>query len=100
MNIDKIEITENNISFVILPSEKKVYLEGKYYDITESEIDNLIRIIRTWDSEYVNNDYFDGNRFRINIYYEGKVDCIKGVRGYPDNYEEFTKFVRSIYERR
>lgn len=100
MDIEMIEISENNIGFVIYPKEEKVLIKEKYYHIDQSEIDDFMRIIKAWKHEYINNSYFDGGSFSIAIYHDGKVDKIRGIRDYPDNYAEFSNFVRRIYERR
>lgn len=99
MNIDMIEVIENNIKFVIFPKKEKVLIKGNYYPISKEKIDELIRIIRTWDSEYDTSGYLDGNYFEVNVYYDGKVDRMRGKRGMPNNYEEFANYVRSIYVR-
>ena len=98
MDIDMIEVMENNIKFVIFPKKGKVLIEGNYYPIEEEKINKLIRIISTWDSEYSGLG-LDGNKFEVSIYYEGKVDRMRGMRGMPSNYEEFVNYVRSIYDR-
>ena len=101
MNIDMIEVTENNISFVIMPKQRKVLINDKYYDIEEKKIKEFLDIIRNWNHEYRDNTHMDGNMFSVNIYYNGKVDKISGVRDVPLNYAAFSEFVRSIvYDRR
>ena len=100
MNIDMIEVVENSIKFIIFPKKEKVLISDKYYPIKKEKVEDLIRIIRTWDNEYNDLRHFDGNYFEVNIYYDGKVDKVRGVRGEPANYQEFIDFVRSIYDGR
>lgn len=100
VDIDMIEVRENDINFIIFPKKEQVLIDNNYYPITEKEIGDFVRIIRIWDNQYMDNSYFDGNRFNVNVYYDGKVDKMSGIRGIPSNYEAFTKFVRSIYDRR
>ncbi len=100
MNIDKIEILVNDISFTILPKENKLIKKDKITTISDEEISYLISIIRTWKSNYYNNKYFDGNVFEIKVHSNDKVDIIRGTRNLPENYEEFSKLVRSLYGRR
>lgn len=99
MNIDMIDVIENEIKFVIFPKKEKVLIEGDYYPIERKKIDELIRIICLWDNEYTSQDSLDGNYFEVNVYYDGKVDRMRGRRGIPKNYEEFANYVRSIYDR-
>ena len=53
-----------------------------------------------WDKEYINNSYTDGIMFNVKVYYDGKIDEMKGIRAVPDNYEEFNAYVRKVYDRR
>lgn len=100
MNIDKIDIYNNGISVIIYPKEKKLFKENKKYNITESEILDFLRIIRTWQNKYEDNQKKDGIIFSIKIYYDGKIDEMKGRRALPDNYKEFDAYVKKIYDRR
>ena len=99
MDIDMIEVIENEIKFVIFPKKGKVLIDGNYYPIEEEKIEELISIICLWDSEYTTQGGLDGNYFEVNVYYDGKVDRMRGRRGMPKNYEEFANYVRSIYVR-
>lgn len=100
MNIDKIEVYNNGKSFVMFPKENKVLLLDKFISITEEEIKEFLRIIRTWKNEYINNSYSDGIMFNVKVHYDGKIDEMKGIRDVPDNYEEFNQYVGKIYDRR
>jgi len=100
MNIDKIEILSNNIKLTIIPNENKLIRQGKSTTITNEEIEQLIRIIRYWKSDYYSNKDFDGAITLIKIYYDNKIDTIKIIRKLPDNYDEFNKYVRLLYGRR
>ena len=99
MNIDMIEVIENNIKLFVYPKENKVLIDDHYYPVNYEKIERLISIISTWDSEYNASGYQDGNYFEINIYYDGKIDKICGVRGAPSNYKEFTDWVMDYYDR-
>ena len=100
MNIDKIEVQNNDKEFTIYPKKLSVYIEGKVYYIEQERIEELIRIIRTWKSEYTDNSHTDGISFCVKVHCDGKVDVMKGRRAVPENYEEFNKYVRKIYDRR
>jgi len=99
MNIDMIEIMENEIKFTIFPKKLQVLIHNKYYPIKEEKIKELIRITRTWDNKYTDSGYLDGNRFEISIHCDGEVNRKCGIRGVPNNYQEFDDWVRSIYDR-
>lgn len=98
MNIDRIDITEKNNLIVILPKQNKLIIEERTKDISDEKIEDLIRIIRTWNKEYFNSKLMDGEKFEITIYSDGKEDTIRGIIGLPNNYEEFSKYIRSLYD--
>ena len=100
MNIDKIEVYNNGKSFIIFPRENKVSLLDRTISITDDEIKDFLRIIRTWKNEYIDNSYSDGIMFNVKVFYDGKIDEMKGKRAVPDNYEEFSQYVGMIYDRR
>ena len=100
MNIDKIEVQNNDKEFTIYPKKQSVEIENKIYYIEKESIEELIRIIRVWDNEYIDNSYTDGINFCVKVHYDGKVDVMKGRRAVPDNYEDFNKYVKKIYDRR
>ena len=93
VNVDKIEIYNNEKSFIIYPKENKLLKEENIYYIEEKEIEELIKIIRTWKNNYIDNSYNDGVIFYVRVYYEGK-------RAVPNNYEEFDLYVKRIYDKR
>ncbi len=99
MNIDKIEVSENNISFVIYPKKNVVIINNKEYNIETKTIEDLIKIISIWDHEYYDSSYMDGNTFEV-VVYSNEKDIFRGIRGVPRNYDSFSKLVWSIYDRR
>ena len=100
MKIDMIEVSENNKYFVIYPEKKEVIINGNSCRIETEEVEELIRIIRTWKPMYGDSSYTDGNKFEVVVLSNGKIDVMKGYRDVPDNYESFSDFVRRIYDRR
>ena len=99
MNIDRIDITENDISFTIYPLKNEVLIEGKMYPIEEEKILELLRIVMVWDKEYIDNTYYDGNRYEVRIIEGNNEDVYKGTRNAHANYEEFSRLIREIYDR-
>ena len=99
MNIDKITISNNNDYLEIYPKRHEVLVDDKTLKIEIETIKELIRIIRAWKPEYIDNSFCDGPRFEVKVYREGGVDCFRGVRKVPDNYYEFTELVRRIHGR-
>ena len=100
MSVDKIEISNNNIMLSIYPKTNEKEIDGIKYHIKQEVIEELFRIIRTWDKEYIDNTYSDGNRYEIIIYEGNKREVYRGVRKGPKNYKEFSELIRGIYDRR
>ena len=97
MNIDKIEVSENDISFVLYPKEETILIGEKKYKIDSQLIEKLIRIISVWDNEYYDSSYMDGNIFEVVVYSNNKKTIKRGIRGIPKNYEAFSSLVRGMY---
>ena len=66
--------------------------------ITQTQIDDLIRIIRTWKNEYTNPTIIDSESFLIKINTDEDTEIIKGRGSYPDNYNLLKEWIRGFYE--
>ena len=64
----------------------------------EEQIDDLLRIIRTWSSVYKNKNYLDSESFLIKITDDSRTEIIKGQGDYPDNYQLFKEWISEFYE--
>jgi hypothetical protein len=89
--MNSIEIYINNIgndtNIYIYVKEHKMIINNQEKTITEEKIDELLRIIRTWDNVYENtNSKIDGENFIININTIDGTSIIKGNNNYPENY--------------
>ena len=84
----------NNINIFIDAKNYKLTINNKTKDITEDQLDNLIRIIRTWNSNYPSdNNEIDKETFLIRINTDNEPDVIKGNGTYPDNYLAFKEWI-------
>ena len=61
-------------------------------------IEQLIRTIRTWDSEYYNSKIIDAEEFIIKVKTSDGTDIIKGKGSYPKNYNTFKEIIGELYE--
>ena len=100
--MNSIEIYINNIGnnlIIYIDIEKnKIKINDREKEITEEKLDNLIRIIRTWNNVYENNNSkIDNETFQININTNEGTDRIKGTGGYPENYSEFKDWIGEFY---
>lgn len=96
MDIDKIEIENNDLSFVIFPKKEEVLVEDTTRSIKTEKINELLSIIRGWNNNYYKSG-IDGIRFSIRIYSDNDVEVIRGSRDLPNNYLEFSQFVEDVY---
>jgi len=100
MEIDKIEITDNDIYLIIYPKENSVLINNEKHNISNEEIEKLLNIVMVWNHNYYSNRGLDGIRFSVKIYSDNQVDEYRGLREVPDNYLEFSNLVRGLYDKR
>lgn len=85
------------LEMVIDVSNGSIKVNDEFKKIDVSLIEELIRIIRTWDNEYNNDSLIDSESFMIKISDNNKVDIIKGKGKYPKNYNTFKRLLGDIY---
>lgn len=95
--MNSIEINIENIGNIINIKidiiKKKIIINNIEKDITEDKIDGLLRIIRTWDNNYQNNNLIDGESFEIRINTTNETEIIKGNGSYPDDYQLLKEWI-------
>lgn len=90
----------NNIYILIDIKNNKITINNKQTTIDEEQINNLLRIIRTWKSNYQNNHkIIDSEKFEIKIDTQEGTDIIIGNGKYPENYFEFKEWIGELYDR-
>ena len=89
----------NNLKLYIDTKKNKITINETEKEITIEKIDELIRIIRTWDNIYKDNNHqIDRETFLININTNEGIECIKGEGGYPENYSMLKEWLGEYYE--
>ena len=87
----------NNTNIYINVKQHKITINNIEKHITEEKIDELLRIIRTWDSVYENdNNIIDAESFLININTEDGTYTIKGKGSYPKDYILFKEWIGEL----
>ena len=76
---------------------KIIILNNKQKEITDEKINELLRIIRTWENSYQSNNIIDGEEFLIKINTDNKTEIIKGKGKYPENYNLLKSWIGDIY---
>ena len=104
--MNSIEITINNlneeknimIDIMIDIINNKIKINNQIHNITKEQIDDLLRIIRTWSPVYKNKNDLDSESFLIKITDDSRTEIIKGQGDYPDNYQLFKEWISEFYE--
>jgi len=88
----------NNVEAIIDVKNFKIVINGKEKNISKSNIDELIRIIRTWKSDYgTGGNNIDDENFYVKINLDNGFDVIKGSGNYPENYLIFKEWLWEFY---
>lgn len=93
-----IENITSNLEIYIDISKKIITINNKEKQITIEKIDDLIRIIRTWNNEYINPKIIDAESFLIKINTDEGIEIIKGHGDYPNNYNLLKEWISDLYE--
>lgn len=93
-----IDSKTENIDIYIDVVKETIIINNKEQKITEEKIDDLIRIIRTWDNVYNNSNVIDSETFFIKINANQGTEIIKGNGEYPDNYILLKEWISGFNE--
>ena len=93
-----IENITNKIEIYIDVLKETIIINNKEKDITKEKIADLVRIIRTWNSEYTNPKIIDSESFLIKINTPEGTEIIKGSGDYPNNYLSLKEWISDLYE--
>jgi len=93
-----IDSKTENIDIYIDVVKETIIINNKEQKITEEKIDDLIRIIRTWDNVYNNSNVIDSESFFIKINTNDGTEIIKGNGEYPDNYILLKEWISGFNE--
>lgn len=83
---------------LIIPSKNICIINNKKYTIQNEIIDNIIKIISLWNTEYGTKQGIDLEEFQITIATTNKIDKIHGKGIYPNNYKQLLDIIGNIYE--
>lgn len=99
MNSIQIDIKSygNHINIYIDTKKNIIRINDIEKELKEEKIDNLIKIIRLWKSNYHNSKIIDGESFLIKIVTDEGIDIIKGQGEYPHNYVLLKDWISEIY---
>lgn len=87
-----------NVDIYIDVVKQIIIVNNKEQKITEEQIDDLVRIIRTWDNVYNNPNVIDAESFFIKIDTNSGTEIIKGNGEYPDNYILLKEWISGFNE--
>ena len=101
MNSVEIQISSigNYTNIYIDIKNNKTTINNQEKSITSEKIDELVRIIRTWDSIYQNqNNLIDSESFLVKIITNEGIEEIKGSGDYPNNYLSLKEWISDLNE--
>lgn len=90
-------ITES-IDIYIDVLKETIIVNNKEQIIDKEKIDDLVRIIRTWNNEYHNLRVIDSESFLIKVNTKEGTEIIKGSGEYPDNYLSLKEWISDFNE--
>lgn len=93
-----IDTITSNIDIYIDILKETIIVNNKEQNITKEKIDDLLRIIRTWNNEYNNPKVIDSETFLIKINMLDGTEIIKGRGDYPDNYLSLKEWISDFDE--
>mgnify|MGYP003304426437 CR=1 FL=1 len=94
-----VENLSGNIEVLIDVKNVEMIFNGKKKYISSDNIDELIRIIRSWKCDYGSNSgSIDAEAFNIKINMDDGFEIIKGKGNYPENYMCFKAWLGSFYD--
>lgn len=89
----------NKLDILIDTKNNKIMINNKEKNITKEKIDDLLRIIRTWEPIYKKKtNLIDSEKFLIKINTNEGIDIIKGEGNFPENYITFKKWLGEFYD--
>lgn len=94
----RIEINNTYLNYNIIINVKKLVLNfnNNIKEITEEKIQDLLRIIRTWDNYYGSSNIIDDIRYSITIIIDKEVDALKSDGVKPHNFDLFMNWVNDL----
>lgn len=99
--IKTIDIYVRNLDSEILLSIDVVKREYSVNEskrmILRSQIEDLIRIIRSWKNEYYSDNSLDREEFTIKIVTDKGEEVLHGKGSYPENYGLFKDWLGEVY---
>ena len=101
--IETIEIMIKNVaneqlSVLVMCSENICYKNNKKYKVTKEFIEDLIRTIRLWKTEYGNSENIDSEEFTIVVKTGEQKEMFHGKGVFPNNYQYLMELLGELYD--
>lgn len=80
----------------IVPTEKQCYYNNKKYNITDIQIENILKLLTTWKYEYGCMPIIDAEEFNVIVYSNDGKTTYHGKGIYPYNYSEFKSIIGDV----
>ena len=99
MMIRKIEMIISNFNVLIDKENNNCIINDRECVLKSDDIDNIIRIIRNWDYNYINNKIIGENHNMINIICNDNEYKYRFDNAFPDNFRDLVDYIGGIYDR-
>ena len=87
------------INYKILIEDDRCIINDKICKLDDSDINNIIRIIRDWDYLYRDDKVIGDNQSFIKVFSEDKEYVYKFYNTFPDDFNRLVDYIGGIYDR-
>lgn len=95
----KLEIGENTSSFGYAINKNKSKADNINNKLVMKFVDDLYRVIDSWESNYEDSNLIDGTEWNLQIIYrDGKIQSYSGRNNFPSNFEYLEKIKRELID--
>lgn len=95
--INKMEI--KLVNYVVIIENETCYINNKEIKLNDNDIDNIIRIIRNWNSKYTNKEIISEKIDYINIFENNKKYTYLFDGNYPIDINKLIFYIGDMYAR-
>ena len=82
---------------IISYTDKICYLNDKKYEVTDTFLNNIIKIILYWKNEYGTTNMIDAEEFTITVYTDDGKEKYHGKGIYPNNYRILKEILGDLH---
>ena len=86
-----------SLTFKLDTQRRICRVDGLIYDVDVEDLAfNICAYVNKWPKELKNDLILDGENYKVEIENEGVKDCFVGKNAFPENYNEFKRFILDV----